>query len=186
MSKEENKTDWKLLTTQMVEEYDRIERLRGTKEHNGLMIVFNRNTKNLTKQAEKSAPKELFLSLLEAQRTRGIIHSKHEYVLNENEAKKIKDECSYTNPLRSGSMLSFASIGGDYPFKKAYDEIRKAFIYTVFINRTVTGEEQMTPQLMQKINRGINPDEKDYTPEKTLWYRFTAIEKEFNKYFTVN
>lgn len=183
MTKETTKKNYNEEIKAMLKRITKTANLKGKPEFQQYSKKLEVDLKKLTETIRKEGTHAQFLAYLELLRTRDMISRKDYYILNEADAKSIKDMCFFRPTGRVHGDLSFCEIEGMYKFKRMYDEGRKKFVYTVFVTRTVTGEEQIDKKLAQKIDRGFMPEDKDFKKDYDQWHRITLVEGQFGKYF---
>ena len=76
-----------------------------------------------------------------------------------------------------------AEHGAEYKYTTHWDKERQQDVYTTFITVEKTGEEQLTKEATQKINRGIPLTEDDYLPNRIDVKTSVLKHSEWSKYF---
>lgn len=136
------------------------------------------------KEVEECKDAGKVLDFLKWARQRRLVkeNTKPSHVLNALLMESVDDdnicEC-YTKPpvgLR-------AEHGAEYKYTTHWDEERQQDVYTTFITVEKTGEDQLTKQATQKINRGIQLTEEDYLSNRTDVKTSVLKHSEWSKYF---
>lgn len=137
----------------------------------------------LKKKVEGTGDEHSLKTVLQFARSRGMIdeHSADAYKLNEIEANECEMECECVSRIDASGFG--ASVLHTYPCKSHFDEARGENVYTIYVDREVSPEEQIGAHLERKLNQGFLPEPKDYEAPKTLISRRQLRQSEFDKYF---
>lgn len=104
------------------------------------------------------------------------------YLLNDLDLADCTDEAQYFERIPAGAFY-FAVLGEKYKYSRHYSEDKGSYIYTTFIPRVVSPEEQMTKEIERKRTLHLAVSESDWPEEKILIHRFTHVQSEWKKYF---
>lgn len=137
----------------------------------------------LRKEVEESGDESALKRLLQWERSRKFLKDTDPdiYILNELEMKECTKECEQVHRISASGF--FGKLGGVFKFYTYFDEAKQTEIYVLYVPQTITGDQQISAQLAQKMKRGFMPDKNDYAEDKVLYHRRPLAEKQFNKYF---
>lgn len=145
-------------------------------------LKFNMLKKDKDALKIKARDTTLFRKILEWERSRRMINVPDEYALNKIEADEINYNCICRQKMAAGRKVK---VGQSCKYKTYFDESRGADIYIVYTERIVEPDEQITRELDRKMKLGFMPSEDDFLPPKSLWHRFTLVDREFLTYFEI-
>lgn len=147
------------------------------------MSRLKRETQPLIEGLKKSGDVNGYVKVLQFMRSRQMIDKKQIFELNELESKQCDMKCRYMSDI--GASGHHLNLGNEYPCTKYFDEGRQQDMYIVFVNRVMKPEEQITPELENKMKLKLRIEDSDYTPHKTIWHRMPIAEKQFFRFFEV-
>jgi hypothetical protein len=105
-----------------------------------------------------------------------------DYELNMIEESECEHSCECVAKLNAGGRYS---LGDMYKYKKQYDELRKSYVYIMYIHRTKAPNEQITPEIEAKLDMGYLARDlvNEYPKEKRLVRKDSLVESEWKRYF---
>lgn len=159
-----------------------------------MLLVKNAKEPIDVRQAEKnlqafkqklidSKDKKTLMRLYNFLNKRGLIKdaSPDYYAYTELQAKECKYEAQCYRKMPSSAFRE--EVGNFYPYSKYFDESKRVTVYVFYIDKLITGDEQITPELARKMERGFAPKEEDFADDVRRYVKFSLREEEFLKYF---
>lgn len=153
------------------------------------MSRLKRETQPLIEELKKSGDVNGYVKVLQFMRSRQMIDKKKAaekgliFELNELEAKQCDMTCRYMSDI--GASRPGLDLGNDYPYTKYFDESRQQDMYIVFGKEVKQSQDQISPELEQKMKLKLRVEDGDHAPPKTIWHRHSFAEKQFFRFFEV-
>lgn len=131
----------------------------------------------------------LLESILSRELKRAQIEDKHLEILNRIEAAQCteKAKCKVDDAPRVFHVLKdqVCNIKREDQANLKKIEAGSVYQYTVFVERTIPPEHQMTKELLLKEERGHHADESMYPKERILLHRLVLDDQWFGKIFDI-
>jgi len=115
-------------------------------------------------------------------------HGAEWYELNAMDEADCTDKCQYYRKISAG-RFSNAVVGESYAYSKGewkphpINQNKQVRVYSIFLKKITTGEEQIGRELQRKIERNQPISESDYVEDRIDSDRIYLNQSEFVKYF---
>lgn len=162
----------------LTQKYTQVLRLKDNPNKDLELTIIKKDLNNIKQKAKDN--ESLYRKILQWERSRNMINVQEDYYLNELEANELDYNCQCILKMVAGRKVQ---VGQECKYKSYYDESRSADVFIIYTERVIEPEQQISKELDRKIRMGFMPTEEDYEPPKTVWHRFTLVDREFYTYF---
>lgn len=162
----------------LTQKYTQVLRLKDNPNKELELTIIKKDLNNIKQKAKDN--ENLYRKILQWERSRNMINVQEDYYLNELEANELEYNCQCILKMVAGRKVQ---VGQECKYKSYYDESRSADVFIIYTERVIEPEQQISKELDRKMRMGFMPTEEDYAPPKTVWHRFTLVDREFYTYF---